>query len=84
MTLSIINQVNCFAMSEQMPSGLKITNQTDITLYTLTMIAGVDYTNNSKTNDNHDDNHDAYQAALRSIFLQLMIFTFPTYSGRLP
>ena len=58
-TTDIIKQVSDLASSERMPTGLKIHNRTNRTLYDSAWIEGVDYeVPDDKLHDDNDDNND--------------------------
>ena len=55
MTNYIIDQVNCFTEYKNVPTGLKIANQDNSTLYNSTLIAGVHYNNDQNNQDNNQN-----------------------------
>ena len=57
-TPAIINQVHAIADSENVPEGLKITNRTGQVLYDSAWIAGVDYTDESVTEMDDDNEYE--------------------------
>jgi hypothetical protein len=57
-TSAVIDQVSHLASSEHMPTGLKITNAMDQTLYNSTLFAGVEHDDNHNNDDNDNDNND--------------------------
>ena len=58
MTKQVIDHVDAIGNKQGMPSGLKIDNRYNTTLYDSDWIAGVDYEDTNKNNDESDTESD--------------------------